>query len=276
MATSSPLNFANQDLRNRSFRSQNLSGADFSGADIRGCDFRDAILNEANLAGVRTGQSRRQIILLVVFAVAVGLFVGDPVTRLVFSSVDQTPENRTWGFVVVLYVVLCLAGAGMALKAMVKSNLGKFAGTFSGMLSGALLGFYYAGIFSDKNPQIAVAGAVTGALVMLFATSLLKSKVLSIAIATGGTVAAYGTAFLIAAKASACFSTKSFIWGIILSLLSLIYIWFTMRCFSLVVREIRTAVGTSFQGANLKNANFDNARLENTDFAQTLGYLDED
>jgi len=271
MANSSPPNFAHQDLRNRSFRGQNLSGADFSGADIRGCDFQNAILIGANFTGVRAGQSRRQIILLTTLAVAFGLFVGDPVSRLIFSSVDQTPGNRAWSFVVILYAVLCLAGVAGALKAVLKSSLGKIAGILSGILSGALLGFYYGGIFSEKNPQIAVAGAVTGALLAIVASVYLKSKVLSISTSVAATVAAYGAAFLINAQASAFLSTQNFVWGIIFSLVSLLYIWFTLRCLSLVVREIRTGVGTSFRNANLRNGNFDDARLVNTDLTGTVG-----
>ncbi len=68
MASSSPLNFANQALRNRSFKGQNLNGADFSGCDIRGCSlilavreirgvcgtsFRGADLTNAKFDGAR-------------------------------------------------------------------------------------------------------------------------------------------------------------------------------------------------------------------------------
>src|SRR3712207_7045061 len=65
MTSSSPLNFANRDLRNRSFKGQNLNGANFSGSDIRGCDFSYALLQGANFERVRAGQTPKQFIILV-------------------------------------------------------------------------------------------------------------------------------------------------------------------------------------------------------------------
>jgi len=60
------LSFVSQDLRNQSFRGRkDLAGADFTGADLRGCDFRDAILIGANFTGVKTGQSLKKLIILI-------------------------------------------------------------------------------------------------------------------------------------------------------------------------------------------------------------------
>lgn len=61
MTQNRPLNFSNQDLRNRSFRGQDLTGADFRGSDIRGCDFTGALLREANFEGARAGLSRQRV-----------------------------------------------------------------------------------------------------------------------------------------------------------------------------------------------------------------------
>jgi uncharacterized protein YjbI with pentapeptide repeats len=67
-----PLDFSNQDLRNRSFKGQNLAGANFRKADIRGCDFSKANLEGADFSGVTAGQSGKQIFV----EVAAGAFAG--------------------------------------------------------------------------------------------------------------------------------------------------------------------------------------------------------
>ncbi|MBC1220918.1 pentapeptide repeat-containing protein [Nostoc sp. UCD121] len=59
------LNYTNQNLQNCSFKGQDLAGADFSGSDLRGCDFTKATLIGANFQNITTGQSYRQVSLLV-------------------------------------------------------------------------------------------------------------------------------------------------------------------------------------------------------------------
>lgn len=74
-------NYANQNLQNCSFKGQDLAGADFSGADLRGCNFTGATLTGATFERVKTGQSRRQVNILVAAAI-----VG-PVVLLAFSAI---------------------------------------------------------------------------------------------------------------------------------------------------------------------------------------------
>ena len=66
---SQPLDFSNQDLRNRSFKGRDLAGADFRKADIRGCDFSNANLESADFSGVIAGRSGKQISRVVAFEV---------------------------------------------------------------------------------------------------------------------------------------------------------------------------------------------------------------
>ncbi|MDZ7962831.1 MAG: pentapeptide repeat-containing protein [Aulosira sp. DedQUE10] len=61
----SNLNYTNQNLQNSSFKGQDLAGADFSGSDLRGCNFTGATLVGANFQKVTTGQSNRQVNILV-------------------------------------------------------------------------------------------------------------------------------------------------------------------------------------------------------------------
>ncbi|MBD2016852.1 pentapeptide repeat-containing protein [Microcoleus sp. FACHB-53] len=60
----SNLNYANRNLQNCSFKGQDLAGADFSGSDLRGCNFTGANLIGATFKGSTTGQSRRQVYIL--------------------------------------------------------------------------------------------------------------------------------------------------------------------------------------------------------------------
>ena len=75
------LNYANLNLQNCSFKGQDLAGADFSGSDLRGCNFTGATLIGATFEGVKTGQSRRQVNILVAAAI-----VG-PIVLVGFSAI---------------------------------------------------------------------------------------------------------------------------------------------------------------------------------------------
>ncbi len=70
-----PLDFSNQDLRDRSFKGQNLAGANFRKSDIRGCDFSKANLEGADFSGVTSGKSRKHIFTMFAGSVAAGLMV---------------------------------------------------------------------------------------------------------------------------------------------------------------------------------------------------------
>ncbi len=59
------LNYTNQNLQNRSFKGQDLSGADFTGSDLRGCNFTGANLIGTNFQKIKTGQSHRQVNIMV-------------------------------------------------------------------------------------------------------------------------------------------------------------------------------------------------------------------
>ncbi|MBW4473343.1 MAG: pentapeptide repeat-containing protein [Stenomitos rutilans HA7619-LM2] len=71
------LHYHKQDLQNRSFKQQNLADVNFSKSDIRGCNFSDAMLAGADFQQVKTGQSRKQLILqfVEIFVLVVGFAV---------------------------------------------------------------------------------------------------------------------------------------------------------------------------------------------------------
>jgi hypothetical protein len=273
MASSSPLNFANQDLRNRSFKSQNLNGANFSGCDLRGCDFSHALLQGANFERVKTGQTPRQFIPSVVLAGAVALLSVDAFSKMIFGLLGRTPAEGGWSFVIALGVSLAISGTFSGLRVMMrpKSLARRIATIVSGAASAALLGFFYGGSTTDNNVQIAIAGAVLGGVLMALICLRVRRPIVSVAVAAAGAVAGYGFAFFIGATAIAYLSVQKFVWGVFWSALSLGYIGLTMNSLTLLVREIRQGCGTSFRRADLTNAKFDRAILQNSDFSGAVG-----
>ena len=75
-----PLDFSNQDLRNRSFKGrQDLAGANFQKADIRGCDFSKANLKGADFSEIKAGRSGKQIfitLLITLMVTVTGAYTG--------------------------------------------------------------------------------------------------------------------------------------------------------------------------------------------------------
>lgn len=274
MTSSSPLKFANQNLRNRSFKGQNLNGADFSGSDIRGCDFSYALLQGANFERVKAGQTPRQFITLVMVAMVVALLAADAISRMIFGSLGKTAAEPAWSYILALGISLAIAGAFSGVRAMTgaKSLAGRVATTVSGSASGALLGFFYAGSSTNNNPQIAIAGAVIGGVVMAIAIFRVHGGFVALAVAVAGAVAGYGFAFFVGTMAIAYLSTQKLVWAVFLGTLSIGYIWLTMNSLTLAIKEIRGACGTSFRGADLTNAKFDGARIQNTNFRGAIGY----
>lgn len=282
MASSSPLNFANQDLRNRSFKGQNLNGANFSGSDLRGCDFSHALLQDANFERVKTGQTPRQFIPSVVLALVIGLLSADGFSQMIFGLLGRTPAEGGWSFVIALGVSLAISGTFSGLRVMMrpKSLARRIATIVSGAMSGALLGFFYGGSTTDNNVQFAIAGAVLGGVLMALICLRVRHPLVAVAVAAAGAVAGYGFAFFTGATAIsfaaapwaiAYLSAQKFVGGVFWGALSLGYIGLTMNSLILAVREIRHGCGTSFRRADLTNAKFDRAILQNTDFSGAIG-----
>jgi hypothetical protein len=267
------LNFSNRNLRNRSFKGQTLNHADFSGSDLRGCDFSQAQLVGANFERVKTGQTRQQKVWLFSVALGTGAVVFDSVSRLIFASLGQTPEDEAWSFVLVLYAVLAIASvtAGLSLLFHSKSRISRLAGLLSGCCAAALVGFFQVGSHTDNNAQMAIAGALIG-VIGVAVLGAKPSRSMPIAIGTAGTVTAYGFAFLVGTTAIALLSVQRFVGGIGWSAITLIWIGLTVAIANQVIVELQSFAGTSFRGANLTNAKFTEATLHHTDFTGTIGW----
>jgi hypothetical protein len=272
MGDSGPPNFSNRDLRNRSFRGQPLNGVDFSGSDLRGCDFSQAQLVGANFAGVKIGPTTRQTTISILIAGIVGLVTANGVAQLVFAALGQTPAQSHWGAVVMLYSFLGLAGAGAASFIGLRGNspIARTGLYVCGICAGALTAFFYAGSYSDNNGQVAIAGAITGGLLMALLSWQLK-RAIRIPILVMGAVSAYGFAYLVGTLAIAFLHAQQYGWSLGVGAVSLLYGWVAVRSLAALRHEINQRIGTSFRGADLTNAHFDQATLNHTDFSKALG-----
>jgi uncharacterized protein YjbI with pentapeptide repeats len=106
----SNLNYANRNLQNCSFKGQDLAGADFSGSDLRGCNFRGANLMGATFKGSQTGQSRRQVYILVAAAIvgSVVLLGFSAIAAQVSMSLFSDRSNKMLNFFLSALPVLAL------------------------------------------------------------------------------------------------------------------------------------------------------------------------
>jgi hypothetical protein len=161
------------------------------------------------------------------------------VSHSVFSAVGEPLEGRKGSYIVALLVTLSISGTGLGIRLVIPAKVKDVAFTLSGVASGALLAFYYGGMAADENPQVALASAAVGGLLMGFVSLKVRTGVVAVGVAIAAAVAAYGLAFWFGAVAIAFWSGQKLIWGIALSTLSLAYIGLTISSMSLVIKEIQ-------------------------------------
>jgi len=264
-------NFADQDLRNRSFQRQILNGANFSGSDLRGCSFTGAQLVGANFERARMGQTARQRTIWMGTAIATLLIVGHAISNLVAGSLGQTPSDKAWNYVVALVVSLGL-GSGLAeLRSRLHHPLQQWVTILSHALVGAVVGFYYAGVATNKDPRWAIVGALIGTAVAV-SWAWRKSVSSAIGLRLASSLAAYGFSFLVGATALSLLNVGRLIPGGVLSVLSLLYLWLTWKGWVAVGGLIQHAPGTSFRHTNLTDAQFSQP-VGQADFTGAVGHL---
>lgn len=274
MTSDRSYNFSNKDLRNRSFKGRNLKGANFSGADIRGCDFSYAILAGANFERVRTGVTFKRAIVGGIIALVTIILTANAVLSTVFPSLGEPVGGKNWSYIVALIVSLAISGAGSGIINLMKTQLSKLSFVLSATASGAFIGFVYAGLAANKNPQIAILGATIGGLWMAFSSLRFSTRILAVAVASAGAVTGYGLAFWLWVFALSSLTGQQLVWGIGLTMLSLTYLALTFSSLVVTFKEIKKYAGTCFINADLTNAVFDSATLKNTDFLGVMGIKD--
>lgn len=267
------INFRNKDLRNRSFKGQNLDGADFSYANIRGCDFSNTSLRGANFENIKAGQTTKIFLSLVAVTFITIILVFHAASQMIFGVIERTPQSPVWVYGIALSISLAIAGIACAAMSLTKrkSTLKRITTIISGASSGAILGFFYGGTAGGgKNPQIAIASAAIGAIIMAISSFYFKKGFIPITLSVAGTIYSYGFAFLVGTRAIAYLSTQNIIWGFGLSLLSLTYIGLTLISLRYAINEITIYSVTSFRHSNITNANFNNAKLGFSDFTNVV------
>jgi len=268
-----PRNFAYQDLRDRTFHHQNLTKADFTGSDLRGCDFSNADLTGANLTHIRTGQTARQLYNQGFLAFLSGAVAFQGIFRLIFDASGQSPEDPAWSFVLLLYAFLGAAGTLTGLSLVLPASwLNPWLSLAGSVTSCAIVGFFYAGIFAQKNPVVAAWGAVFAAAIALLWRTLpawTLGQVITGAIAF---IATLGAGFAIGIRAVALLHAQQVLPGGVLLAIALVYHWFAWRRLLQLAQHITQNPGTSFYKANLTDAILP-TNLPGVDFRQATGLL---
>lgn len=166
--------------------------------------------------------------------IVVFLLVGHAISHLVASSLGQTPSDKSWNYVIALLVSLGIGGAGAGVQSR-STVWNQLLLLISGVATGAVTGFYYSGLAAGKNPQVAVGGAIAGGLLAVLLTWRWPSVVWTIALRFSGATAAYGWFFLVGATALGFLNTHHWFAGLMLSSLSLLYLWLTGRSLKLAL-----------------------------------------
>ncbi|MBW4441025.1 MAG: pentapeptide repeat-containing protein [Plectolyngbya sp. WJT66-NPBG17] len=294
--------FINRDLRNRSFRKKNFALTNFRGADIRGCDFTGAILSGSDFSDVKAGLSLRQKIYLGVLIIAISVFAGDVMSRLLFNTIGQPPLDLKTIHVPLFYAIVNLAGISSAIAALnIKTKLGRISTIVTGASVSAILGFgvafFYPGLLSysifppnkwypeslewlnqslsfldERNTTIAIASAPLGVGIMLLLSRFRQRTSFKVGVSVLGAIANYIATFFWSTIVSAFFGNQNSTLGIGFSIVAVIYLGLTFISLNRIIYELQHAVGTSFRGAELTHAKFEYANLRNTDFSKAIGF----
>lgn len=174
-------------------------------------------------------------------AVIVAILSFQAASHSSFGVLGFTLQDSRWFYPVALFIIFSATAIALAASIWTRKqpSLSQTMQTISAASSGAWLGFYYGGIVSGvRNPELAIAGAVIGALVMAITSFYLRNKLTTIAIAVMAIVATYSLAFLCSSAAFAFLSTNNFWWGGCWGILCVLSIYLTVVFIDLLMLEI--------------------------------------
>jgi hypothetical protein len=163
-------------------------------------------------------------------AVAVATIAVQVTIDLGFSSLGQTPGDRSWSYVIALWVTLGISGLGTAVSTWLLNWFGVLNRVLSGIASGALVGFYYGGIWADRDPQMAVKGAILGGVVLgILQVVWFRKATMQAALGSAAMVMSYALALLVGGWAIAAFYAEHWLIGVGCAAISLLYFICTLR-----------------------------------------------
>jgi hypothetical protein len=165
-------------------------------------------------------------------AAAVATIAVQVTLDLGFSSLGQTFGDRSWSYVIALWVTLGISGLGTAVSTWFLNWFGVLNRVLSGMASGALVGFYYGGIWADRDPHMAVKGAIVGGVVLgILQLFGFRKAAMQAAVGSAATVMSYALALLVGGWAIAAFCAGHWPIGAGFGTISLLYFICTLRSF---------------------------------------------
>ncbi|MBE9108548.1 pentapeptide repeat-containing protein [Nodosilinea sp. LEGE 07298] len=284
--------FRGRQLQGQRFRRQDLSGFDFRGSDIRGADFSEAILENANFSGAHAGLQPYVSIALVTLAFLL-LCLASMMTSYASISISSIlvdiSGSREYNLIssfLSIGILIFFSGLvylrGLTQTAPLVVVVTAIITTFITLISGE-----FAGLGVSFVQSTAIAGAISGCLISALGHSInlnvVESKTLNrfyfgLTTLIGGL---WGIGFGLKQLSEMPFTQVQILTALIIAIAILTPLLFLSTRISrkaisgdlryTLIRSLAlacTTQGTSFKGANLRNANFENTFLKSTDFRE--------
>ena len=158
---------------------------------------------------------------------------------MLFASLGKTPTNSGWNYVLTLYSFMAAISLSAYFATLLKQpkNLWQL---ICSLFSGALLGFYYGGVATDNNPQIATVSAIV--LSVVFALGYWQqSDLFSLLITIIASIAAYGLAFFLGTQALSLLSVTAILSGSLWGVFCVVYLILALNLAISAIAQIISA-----------------------------------
>ena len=145
------------------------------------------------------------------------VLLGHAITELLFAVLGKTPANKNWNYALALYILLGLSGMAGVVWSMTKSTTWQKLGLLAAsILSGVLVGFYYGGIGSGGNSQIALLSAIAIAFLAAILTWW-QPELLASSLKISTVICAYGFAMTAGIYSISAITSGAWLLGLIMS-----------------------------------------------------------
>ncbi|WP_271251753.1 pentapeptide repeat-containing protein [Pseudanabaena sp. Chao 1811] len=272
--TSTAKNYAGQNLRGRSFKGQDLSDSDFSDADLRGTDFTDAILRGANFSKAKMGVQKRwlafQLVISFIMSALSGFLSGFAGAWVAVFFQPANIQRFTVAPAIAMIVTIAVLFFAIIRQGFTAEAFGTVAGTVA--VSGAVVVSVAVVVDGAGVSAMAMAVAIAMAMAVAMAGSMAVADVRAMAMAMAMAMAGAGAMAMTGSVARAGAVAGAVAVAGVTILLSIYVVRRTLKGdtkFEILLKfsiALASIGGTSFRGADLKNANFTEANLKSSDF----------